>query len=118
GIHSCRQRRSPTAMEPIGSFALLCFSSLLAIVNPLSAVPLYVALTDGYSPTARRRTVRQAVLSAFIVLSLFALVGGAIFQFFGITIDAFRIAGGIIFFGIGLDMLQAKRSRVKATEEE
>ena len=105
-------------MEPLGSFALLCFTSLLAIINPLSAVPLYLALTDGYSPVARQKTVRQAILSAFIVLLLFALVGGTIFQIFGITIDAFRIAGGIIFFGIGLDMLQAKRSRVKTTQEE
>jgi multiple antibiotic resistance protein len=52
------------------------------------------------------------------VLTVFALLGGTIFQLFGITIHAFRIAGGVIFFGIGMDMLQAKRSRVKTTEEE
>lgn len=104
--------------EPIGAFALLCFSSLLAIINPLSATPMYLALTQGYDAERRRRTLRQATLTAFIVLLVFALVGGTIFQLFGITIDAFRIAGGIIFFGIGMDMLQAKRSRGKATEEE
>ncbi len=104
--------------EDLSAFALLCFSSLLAIMNPLSAAPMYLALTDGYTPANRRRTLRNAMLTAFAVLLVFALLGGTIFQLFGITIDAFRIAGGIIFFGIGMDMLQAKRSRVKATEEE
>lgn len=104
--------------DDLGAFALLCFTSLLAIINPLSAAPMYLALTDGYTPAHRRRTLRGAVLTAFAVLVVFALLGGFIFQIFGITIDAFRIAGGVIFFGIGMDMLQAKRSRVKATEEE
>jgi multiple antibiotic resistance protein len=104
--------------EPLAAFALLCFTSLLAIINPLSAAPMYLALTDGYTAEHRRRTLRSAVVTAFLVLVVFALLGGTIFQLFGITIDAFRIAGGILFFGIGMDMLQARRSRVKATEEE
>jgi multiple antibiotic resistance protein len=105
-------------MEDLGAFALLCLTSLLAIINPLSATPMYLALTDGYTVEHRQRTIRSAILTAFAVLTVFALLGGTIFQIFGITIDAFRIAGGIIFFGIGMDMLQAKRSRVKTTEEE
>ncbi len=104
--------------DPLGAFALLCFSSLLAIMNPLSAAPMYLSITDGYDAEHRARTLRSAILTAFGVLIVFALLGGTIFQLFGITIHAFRIAGGIIFFGIGMDMLQAKRSRVKATEEE
>jgi multiple antibiotic resistance protein len=101
-----------------GAFALLCFTSLLAIINPLSAAPMYLALTAGYSPRQRRRTLRNAILTAFVVMMVFALLGGAIFQLFGITLDAFRIAGGVIFFGIGMDMLQARRTRGKTTEEE
>lgn len=104
--------------QDLAAFALLCLTSLLAIVNPLSATPMYLALTDGYTAEHRRRTIRSAVLTAFTVLTVFALLGGTIFQVFGITIHAFRIAGGIIFFGIGMDMLQAKRSRGKTTEEE
>lgn len=106
-------------MSPdLGAFALLCLTSLLAIINPLSAAPMYLALTDGYTAGHRRRTLRAGIATALTVLVVFALLGGAIFQLFGITIDAFRIAGGVIFFGIGMDMLQAKRSRVKTTEEE
>ena len=102
----------------LGSFALFCFTSLLAIINPLSATPMYLALTQGYTEERQRRTIRSAIITAFLVLAVFALLGGTIFNLFGITIHAFRIAGGVIFFGIGMDMLQAKRSRVKATEEE
>jgi len=100
------------------SFAVLAFSSLLAIVNPLSAATLFVALTAGQDPHQRRRTLGAGLLTAMLVMGVFAAAGTAILAFFGITTDAFRIAGGIIFFGIGSDMLQAKRSRVKTTQEE
>ncbi len=100
------------------SFALLAFSSLLAIVNPLSAATIFLALSANQAPRERRRAVGTGLLTAALVLVVFALAGGAILGFFGITTHAFRIAGGIIFFGIGWDMLQARRSRVKATEEE
>jgi len=100
------------------SFAVLAFSSLLAIVNPLSAATLFVALTAGQAPGQRRRTVGAGLLTAAGVLTAFALAGTVILEFFGITTHAFKIAGGIIFFGIGSDMLQAKRARVKATPEE
>ncbi len=100
------------------SFALLAFSSLLAIVNPLSAATIFLALSANQPPRDRRRAVGTGLLTAAAVLVIFALAGGAILGFFGITTHAFKIAGGIIFFGIGWDMLQARRSRVKATEEE
>jgi multiple antibiotic resistance protein len=103
--------------ETIG-FAVLSFTSLLAIVNPLGAVPMFLAMTGHYESHHRRATLRRAIVTALAVLVLFALVGTYILRFFGITTHAFQIAGGIIFFGIGWDMLQAKRSRVKTTEEE
>jgi multiple antibiotic resistance protein len=100
------------------SFFLLSFTSLLAIVNPLSAVPMFLAMTVRYEPELRKRTLRRAITTAFLVMIVFALLGNYILRFFGITTHAFQIAGGIIFFGIGWDMLQAKRSGVKATEAE
>jgi multiple antibiotic resistance protein len=99
-------------------FAILAFSSLLAIVNPLGAVPLFLALTAPYTPRHRRWTLRRAIFTGLAVLFLFALAGTYILQFFGITRQAFQIAGGILFFTVGWDMLQARRSRVKTTEEE
>lgn len=99
-------------------FAVLSFTSLLAIVNPIGAVPLYVALTAGFTDGHRAATLRRAIATSFAVLIAFAVLGTWILRFFGITTHAFQIAGGILFFGIGMDMLQARRSRVKTTEEE
>lgn len=107
-------------MNPTGplGFAIFAFTSLLAIVNPVGAVPMYIAMTASYDAAHRRATLRRAIVTAFATLVAFAALGTLILQFFGITAQAFQIAGGIIFFGIGWDMLQARRSRVKTTEEE
>jgi multiple antibiotic resistance protein len=99
-------------------FAILSFTSLLAIVNPLGAVPLYITLTAHYPREQRAATLRRAIITGTCVLLVFALAGTYILQFFGITRQAFQIAGGILFFAIGWDMLQARRSRVKTTREE
>lgn len=99
-------------------FGILAFTSLLAIVNPLGAVPMYLALTAGYDAQHRRATVRRAVVTALLVLLTFTALGTWILRVFGITTPAFQVAGGILFFGVGWDMLQARRSRTKGTAEE
>ncbi|HSL71409.1 MAG TPA: NAAT family transporter [Longimicrobiales bacterium] len=99
-------------------FAILAFTSLLAIVNPLGAVPMFVALTATYAPAQRAATLRRGIITAFAVMILFAALGNLILRFFGITTQAFQIAGGILFFGIGWDMLHSRRTRTKTTEEE
>ncbi len=101
------------------NFTLLAFSSLLAIVNPLASVPLYLALTASYTARQRHRTLWRAVVTGTIILIAFATFGTGILNFFGVTTQAFKIAGGILFFFIGWDMLEAKRSpRGKVTPEE
>jgi multiple antibiotic resistance protein len=100
------------------AFALLVFTSLLAIVNPVSAVPLYLSVTHGYDGEHRRTTLRAAILTSVAVLVAFAFVGTWILQFFGITTNAFRITGGLLFLAVGSDMLEAKRSRESTTAEE
>ena len=105
-------------MESLTGFLALAYTSLLAIINPLGAVPLYLAITGTYTKPQRRRTLLRALLTALLVLLAFATVGTLILRFFGITTYAFKIAGGIIFFGIGWDMLQARRVGVKTTVEE
>jgi multiple antibiotic resistance protein len=99
-------------------FGTLAFTSLLAVLNPLSAIPMYVAMTANFDRQRRADTVRRATLTAFVVMVAFTLTGRYILQFFGITTHAFQIAGGIIFFAIGWDMLNARRSSVKTTVEE
>lgn len=102
------------------AFAVLAFTSLLAIVNPLGAVPLYVAATAELDARQRASTLRLALATAVVALVLFGLLGTYILRFFGITTYAFRIAGGLIFLGIGYDMLNARRvsERGGITEEE
>jgi multiple antibiotic resistance protein len=97
---------------------ILAFTSLIAILNPLGSIPMFMAMTGAYTRERRKETIKRAIITATLVMIIFALLGTSILRFFGITTEAFRIAGGVIFFGIGWDMLQARRSRVKTTEEE
>lgn len=106
--------------QTLVAFTTLAFTSLLAIVNPLSAVPLYVTATADQTDTQRAATLRLAVATGVIALVVSGLAGTFILRFFGITTYAFRIAGGLIFLSIGTDMLNARRtgSKVTLSEEE
>ena len=96
---------------PMTAFLLLACSSLFAVVDPLGCIPFFSGLTAGMNRRRKRRTLVRALIVAFGVLATFALAGQQLLNLFGITVDAFRIAGGIIFFGIGLDMLQSQPRR-------
>jgi multiple antibiotic resistance protein len=98
--------------SPAGRFALLAFSSLFAVMNPISAAPLFVSFTPGATAAARRRIALRASLAAAGVLAVFAAAGGAIFAFYGITVPAFQIAGGIIFTALGIGRVQDRREDV------
>ena len=88
-----------------GKFALLAFSSLFSVINPIEAAPIFVTLTAG-QPDERRGVAFKACLAAAVILAVFAAAGGAIFEFFGITLPAFQIAGGILFTIMGMSTLQ------------
>ncbi|MBU2499704.1 MarC family protein [bacterium] len=93
------------------AFLLFSFSSLFAVVDPLGGIPFFSGLTSHMDRRRKRRTLIKALITAFFILSAFTLLGRQLLHMFGITIDAFRIAGGVIFFGIGLDMLQSRPRR-------
>jgi len=97
---------------------LRIFVAIFIIVDPIGLLPLFIALTHNYSKKRIKHTVWLACLTAAFVLIIFAFAGDIILEFFGVTIPAFRIAGGIIIFIIALGMLQAKRTRLKTTPEE
>ncbi|WP_232298734.1 MarC family protein [Granulicella tundricola] len=96
-------------------FSVLALSSIFFLVDPFAALPTFLAVTAGADPQRRRRMAWKASVTAWLVLSLFALVGHLLFKLFGITLPAFEIAGGIILLLIGLDMLEAKRSPTQET---
>jgi multiple antibiotic resistance protein len=99
-------------------FFLVAFPAIFTIVNPLGAVGPFLGMTARDSLEKRQRTARTACTIAFSVLVVCAMVGGFIFQFFGITLPALKIAGGSLLFLVGLDMVNARESRTKATAEE
>jgi multiple antibiotic resistance protein len=105
-------------MQGAFAFGLTSFSSLFAIVDPFAALPIFLALTSRDSVTRRRSVALRASITTLVVLGLFAAGGQAIFHFFGVTIPAFKIAGGVILFTVALDMLGAKQSKTKTSPEE
>ena len=99
-------------------FFVLCFSSLFALINPIGIVPIFISITENYSKQERDKISAKSIIFAFAVLIIFALIGELIFSFYGITIHAFRIAGGILLFIISLDMVESKRTRTRTTPRE
>lgn len=100
------------------TFFTLCFPALFSIVDPLAAVPIFLALAGSNDPKTQRGTAIRATVTATIVLALFALIGTKIFHFFGITIPAFKLAGGVLIFTMALEMMRAKHSAARTTAEE
>lgn len=100
------------------AFALLCFTSFFSLMNPLGVMPVFITMTSNLEPVDRRRTARKAMITAFITLLAFAFSGQLLFNFFGISVNSFRIVGGIIFFQMGSDMLQARLGKVKIPKHE
>ena len=108
----------PESLAAIVKFCLVALSSVFFLVDPFAAIPVFLSMTPGDSRIQRRRTAARAALTCLIVLSVFAAAGGLIFRVFGITLPAFKIAGGVILIMIGLEMLQARRSGTKQSPEE
>ncbi|AMM41768.1 MarC family membrane protein [Candidatus Desulfofervidus auxilii] len=100
------------------AFIIKVFVSIFIIVDPIGLIPGFIALTASYSQSKIKTTVWETTLTLILVLTVFTLFGNDILNFFGITIPAFRIAGGIIIFMIAWQMLQAKQTRLKISPEE
>jgi len=90
---------------------ITAFVTLFVIVDPIGLAPLFVALTQGMTPAARRAVGLRACLVGVLLLTLFGLLGEALLQAVGISLPAFRIAGGILLFLTALDMLFERRSK-------
>jgi multiple antibiotic resistance protein len=99
-------------------FSFVTFSSIFFLVDPFAAIPAFLAMTIDENRCDRRRLARRAAITCFLVLTAFAFAGTLIFKIFGITLPAFRIAGGLILLLIGLEMLQAHRSHTQEVPAE
>ena len=112
-MHESRQNPAVTF---VGYF-LITFGSLLPIINPLSTSALVLSLTEGWPADERRRQVGLACIYAFALLIAFLLIGDWIVDFFGITIEGIRVAGGLIVMRIGFSMMMAQQG-ARADEDD
>ena len=97
---------------------LLIFTSILFIVDPFAVIPTFLAMTVRDTPAQRRVLARRGAWTCAITLIAFAVGGSLIFKIFGITIGAFKIAGGVLIGLNALDMVQARRSQQRETAVE
>jgi len=92
--------------------------SLIVIIDPLGAIPIFVGLTADQSDRERKHTAYVASLSVSIILVISCLVGEWILRLFGISIDSFRVGGGILLLLMSIAMMHAKESTAKHTDKE
>lgn len=98
-------------------FALITFTSVLFIVDPIAVIPTYLVITRNESPAQRASTTRRACIATALLLSVFGFAGHLIFELFGITLPAFRVAGGLILWLVAMDMLRSQRTMQETPAE-
>ena len=105
-------------MQELLGFAFVSLSAVFFVIDPLGLLPIFVAMTADDPPEKRRAMAARAVVFAFGLLASFALFGTVVFRLFGISLEAFKIAGGILLLITALDMLRALPSRTRSSPEE
>lgn len=105
-------------MNELTAFGLLAFTSFFTLMNPLGIMPIFMTMTGSLDDEHRTNTAKKASLVAFVTLITFAFSGELLFNFFGISVNSFRVVGGVIFFLMGMDMLQARLGKVKLRSAE
>jgi len=94
------------------------FIGLLAILNPLGVIPIFISMTADQNPVQRRRTTNMVALGVTIILLTTLFFGELLLAFFGITVASFRVGGGILILLMAISMLHAKTSHIRQTDEE
>ncbi|WP_225036430.1 MarC family protein [Winogradskyella sp. SM1960] len=100
-------------MDNLITFSITVFTGFFAITNPISNMTVFLSLTQGDDRKTKQDINKRANIIAFIIVTVFILLGKFIFELFNISIPAFKITGGILIFFIGFEMLQSKKSNVK-----
>ncbi len=99
-------------MNEIAVFCVTVFTGFFAIMNPLANTSIFIALTSGMDLSEKRKVAVKSTFAAFVIVSLFVILGKYIFDVFGITIPAFKITGGILLFYVGFEMLMSTKSKI------
>jgi multiple antibiotic resistance protein len=99
-------------------FGVVALSAVFFVIDPLANVPMFLTITSTDTPHQRRRIALRAAFATWVTLCIFALAGGLIFQAFGISLGAFKIAGGIMLLLMSIDMMRAQPSPTRTSTEE
>src|SRR3954467_6035189 len=100
------------------SFSLLSLSAIFFVVDPMGVIPVFMAITRNDTPQKRANMAWRASVAAFFILTTFALAGTLIFRVFGVTLGAFKVAGGVLLLLTAIEMLRAQQQRTRVTPEE
>lgn len=105
-------------MDSILQTSIATFLGFFAIMNPIANTAVFIGLTSSCSTEQKKKIALKALITTFIIIAIFILVGNIIFKFFGITLPALRVAGGILIFLVGYDMLNNKKSEMHSDDEK
>lgn len=99
-------------MDGLFTYAMTVFTGFFAIMNPIANTPIFMSLVEGESDQTQRKIARKGTFAAFLIVAVFTVAGKYIFELFDITIPAFKIAGGILIFYVGFEMLMSQKSKI------
>jgi multiple antibiotic resistance protein len=99
-------------------FAVVALSAIFFVIDPLANVPVFLSITATDTPAQRKRIAARAAFATWVLLCFFAVAGGLVFKAFGISLGAFKVAGGIMLLLMSIDMMRAQPSPTRTTAEE
>ena len=99
-------------------FAVVALSAIFFVIDPLANVPVFLSITGALSSEQRKSVALRASFATWVILILFAITGGLVFKAFGISLGAFKVAGGIMLLLMSIDMMRATPSPTRSTAEE
>ena len=105
-------------LREVLTHSLVALSAIFVVVDPLAAIPFFLAMTSDQSPEQRRDTARRAAIGAWLILTAFGLLGALLFRLLGISIPAFKLAGGVLLLLIAIDMIRTTPSAARITPPE
>ncbi|WNY22980.1 hypothetical protein MmiHf6_02740 [Methanimicrococcus hongohii] len=104
-------------MDNIIATFIFAFTAIFVIVNPLSGLFTFMSMTSGYQQKTRNQYAKKSILLSMGMALFFTLAGSLVLNLFNISIDALRIAGGIILLSVGFNMMTAKVNPIVSTTE-
>ncbi|CAN5531190.1 neutral amino acid NAAT transporter SnatA [soil metagenome] len=99
-------------------FAVVAMSAIFFVIDPLANVPVFLSITGELTAQQRRSVALRAAFATWVILCFFAVAGGLVFKAFGISLGAFKVAGGLMLLLMSIDMMRAQPSPTRSTKEE